>query len=139
VAYASQFADRSGRERAEFQQPESESSVAKKAATAGSWQPGQSGNPGGAAKDRAFRQAIVMELTSKDENMPELRTIARNLINTAKQADHANCLAATKEIADRLDGKSPVMVTSDADEFRKATELTDAELLARIDAGLVDS
>jgi hypothetical protein len=26
------------------------------------------------------------------------------------------------------------MVTSDADEFRKATELTDAELLARIDA-----
>jgi hypothetical protein len=106
-----------------------------KKATSGSWQPGQSGNPAGTAKNKLFRQAIVMELKSKGNDkdaMPELRDIARALINTAKDAGHQHSLAATKEIADRLDGKSPVMVT-DADEFRKATELTDDELTARIE------
>jgi hypothetical protein len=32
-----------------------------------------------------------------------------------------------------MDGKSPVMVTSDAEEFRKAVDMTDEELDAAIE------
>lgn len=106
---------------------------AKKLATPASWMPGQSGNPGGARKDRLFRQALIMRLKEKGDNLPELREIADQLIQEATNRASANFMPATKEIIDRLDGKTPVMVTADADEFRKATELTDDELTARIE------
>lgn len=42
-------------------------------------------------------------------------------------------IPAAKEIADRVDGKVPQMVTGDADELAKAEGLTDEQLVARIE------
>jgi hypothetical protein len=97
------------------------------------WKPGQSGNPDGRGKDKLFRQALVMELKAAGEDLPELRTIARNLIDVAKDTEHDDWTFAVREIIDRVDGKAPVMVTSDTEEFRKAVDMTDEELDAAIE------
>ena len=77
------------------------------------WKPGESGNPEGRAKDKLFRDALIMELKSKGEDMPELRQIARAAIDQAIAGDSA----ARNFIADRLDGKVPRPVeVSDADQ-----------------------
>jgi hypothetical protein len=96
------------------------------------WKPGQSGNPDGRGKDKLFRQALVMELKEAGEDLPELREIARELIDVAKSPGHDDWTFAVREIIDRMDGKAPVMVTSDAEEFRKAVDMTDEELDAAI-------
>jgi hypothetical protein len=100
------------------------------------WKPGQSGNPDGRGKDKLFRQALVMELKEAGEDLPELRDIARQLIDTAKAGpgeDNPAWPFATREVIDRMDGKSPLMVTSDAEEFRKAVDMSDEELDAAIE------
>ena len=66
------------------------------------FQPGESGNPGGRVKDKPFRTALMMELKQAGEDMPELRKIARKLIERAME-NNADC----REIIDRLDGKVP--------------------------------
>jgi hypothetical protein len=99
------------------------------------WKKGQSGNPTGVGvgKEKLFRQALVMELKAAGEDLPELREIARELIETAKSPAHDDWTFAVREIIDRMDGKAPVMVTSDAEEFRKAIDMTDEELDAAIE------
>ena len=74
-----------------------------------------------------------MTLKEAGEDMPELRDIARELIDTAKNREHDDWPFATREIIDRIDGKAPVMVTSDAEEFRKAVDMSDEELDAAIE------
>lgn len=78
------------------------------------WNKGESGNPTGTAKDKIFRQALMMELKSKGEALPELRKIARRIIDTAmgevkirKGQTKANYTPefATTVIIERLDGK----------------------------------
>lgn len=70
---------------------------------------GQSGNPGGRAKgpqvEKLFKSALLMELKSKGAKMPELRTIARALIDDAKQAGN---VAARNCFIERMDGKLPL-------------------------------
>lgn len=92
------------------------------------WQPGQSGNPNGRGKDKLFRQALMMELKEAGEDLPELRKIARSLIDTAKDPLKENWSFACREVIDRIDGKAPVMVTGDAEEFRRAVDMSDDEL-----------
>ena len=67
------------------------------------WKKGESGNPHGRTKDKVFRDALIMELKSKGESMPELRMIARSAIDQAIEGDSA----ARNMIVERLDGKVP--------------------------------
>src|SRR5262245_12346145 len=99
------------------------------------WKKGQSGNPTGVGvgKEKLFRQALVMELKAAGEDLPELREIARELIEAAKSPAHDDWTFAVREIIDRVDGKAPVMVTGDAEEFRKAIDMSDEELDAAIE------
>jgi len=52
-----------------------------------------------------------MELKAAGEDMPELREIARGLIDRAKQTD-----PACKELMDRVDGKVPQALIGDDNE-----------------------
>jgi hypothetical protein len=99
------------------------------------WKKGQSGNPTGVGvgKEKLFRQALVMELKAAGEDLPELREIARELIEAAKSPAHDDWTFAVREIIDRIDGKAPVMVSDRAEEFRKAIDMTDEELDAAIE------
>jgi len=48
------------------------------------WKKGTSGNPNGnPGKDKLLRTALLMELKSKGEDMPELRKIARGVVDCA--------------------------------------------------------
>lgn len=74
------------------------------------FQPGQSGNPAGRPKRKAFSDALLMELAQSGD--PErLRKVARALIAKALDGD----MPAIKELADRLDGKVPQAIVGDAD------------------------
>ena len=98
------------------------------------WRKGTSGNPrGNPGKDKLLRTALLMELKSKGEDMPELRKIARRVIDCAVNAKE-NWSWAVKEIADRLDGKTSVTMTEEM-EVRDARDLSDDELLAIIARG----
>jgi hypothetical protein len=98
------------------------------------WKKCQSGNPTGVGvgKEKLFRQALVMELKAAGEDLPELRQIARELIEAAKSPAHDDWTFAVREIIDRIDGKAPAMVTPDAEEFRKPIDMSDEELDAAI-------
>ena len=99
------------------------------------WKKGTSGNPNGnPGKDKLLRTALRMELKSKGEDMPELRKIARRVVDCAVKGKE-NWIWAAKEIWDRLDGKATVSVTEDR-EIRPALELSDDELDAIIARGL---
>ena len=67
------------------------------------FQPGQSGNPGGLRKYKEFATALRMELAALgDGDQRGMRKVAASLINKALEGN----IAAVKEIADRLDGKA---------------------------------
>jgi hypothetical protein len=57
----------------------------------------------GVGKEKLMRQALMMELKSAGEDLPELRQIARRVIDCALN-DEENWSWAVKEIWDRLDG-----------------------------------
>jgi hypothetical protein len=67
------------------------------------WVKGQSGNPGGRPKTKAFHDALTMELATFGEDHRALRAIAHSMINKAISGD----VGAAMFIADRLDGKVP--------------------------------
>jgi hypothetical protein len=77
------------------------------------FQPGQSGNPGGRKKEKPFRDALMMEAKLAEsgeatEAKPgSLRWNARKLL---EQGD----VQSIKELADRLDGKSVQQLDVDA-------------------------
>ena len=99
---------------------------------------GTSGNPyGNPGKDKLLRTALLMELKNKGEDMPELRQIARRIIDCAVKGKE-NWTWAAKEIWDRLDGKASVVV-ADEREVRSALDLSDDELVAIIERGKEDS
>jgi hypothetical protein len=90
------------------------------------WKKGTSGNPNGnPGKDKLLRTALLMELKSKGEDMPELRQIARKCIDVALEGQSW----AVKEIWDRLDGKPAQSVTTDVKEKRSVLDWTDEELI----------
>ena len=96
--------------------------------------PFQPGNKlGGGRKDKPFRDALMMELKAAGKDMPELRKIARGLIQRAIASDQA-----AKEVADRLDGKVPQAVVGDDDHPPVQTEQTIIERLI-IEHAIADS
>ncbi len=75
------------------------------------WKPGQSGNPKGRPKSLTLSEAYRRELAKVDPADPAKRTfaevLAEQMIIKAKRGD----VAALKEIADRVEGKSKQSVT----------------------------
>jgi len=91
------------------------------------WKKGTSGNPNGnPGKDKLFRTALLMELKSKGQGMPELRQIARKCIDRALEGESW----AVKQIWDRLDGKPAQSITTEINEKRSALDWTTEELVA---------
>jgi hypothetical protein len=76
-----------------------------------------------------MRQALMMELKSAGEDLPQLRQIARRVIDCALN-DEENWSWAVKEIWDRLDGKPHHTVEASIDDKRSALDWTTDELLA---------
>jgi hypothetical protein len=78
------------------------------------WQAGQSGNPGGRPKEKPFRDALRMEEKElanevRIQHPPgSLRWHAQNLLLNGE-------MSATREIADRFDGKPAQAVVGDDD------------------------
>jgi hypothetical protein len=85
------------------------------------------GRPPGTTHEKLFGAALRLEIKAAGDQK-DLRVIARNLLQMAKQPDAVG-LAAIRELGDRLDGKarqeSEVTVRAAA-----ARELTDDDLAA---------
>ena len=92
-------------------------------------------------RQKPFREALRAEIAEAqdDNDYRSLRRIARRLLQLASGGD----VRAIQEVSDRLDGKAPQFQTGDADEFRRALEMSDDELghIARsgLAAGAPDS
>jgi len=89
------------------------------------WTKGQSGNPGGRPRELAGIQKLARE------NAPlAIQTLVE--VATNGKSESARVSAATA-LLDRGFGKPAQFSTADPASFRKATDLTDDELLAIID------
>ncbi len=71
----------------------------------GRWKPGQSGNPAGGRKHKAYREALErnLALLGKGDAKATLDRIAAAHITRCEQGD----MGAIKEFADRMDGRVP--------------------------------
>lgn len=87
------------------------------------WKPGESGNPAGSSGPKPFMGALKRALAANDGK--QLREAAEQLLTQAAAGEQW----AIGMLADRLDGKAPQSIELDA-QFRKAVEMTDAELAA---------
>ncbi len=70
------------------------------------WKPGQSGNEGGAKREKFMRDALVIALkreADKGTKTKRLQSVAEALVQRAMEGD----VPAIKEIFDRVDGKVP--------------------------------
>jgi len=95
------------------------------------FQKGQSGNPGGRPK----AEYAVQEL-ARSKAPQAIATLAA--IMESEKASDAARVAAANAILDRGYGKPPQFTTGDASAFKRATEMTDDELVAVIAAGDAD-
>jgi anti-sigma-K factor RskA len=84
------------------------------------WKPGESGNPAGSGQ-KPFLSALKRAIAQDDSK--RLRESAEQLLTKAAEGEPW----AINMLAERLDGKAPQSIDIDA-KFRKAVELTDAEL-----------
>lgn len=89
------------------------------------FQPGQSGNPGGRQKDKPFQTALRMEEALAAQGVEcearpgSLRYIARRLLDRAGDDN-----AAARDVADRLDGKpAQVIIENEGGEAINEREL----------------
>jgi len=95
------------------------------------WTKGKSGNPGGRGVNKAFADALRLELAAAGNDQKALREIARNLIDLAKTKTF-DALPAINAIADRLDGK-PAQESTVTFEKRDASDWSMEELDAILD------
>jgi hypothetical protein len=74
----------------------------------GQWKPGQSGNPAGGRKHKAYREALERNLALLGQGDAEatLNRIAAAHITRCEQGD----IGAIKEFADRMDGRVPTTI-----------------------------
>jgi hypothetical protein len=86
------------------------------------FQPGQSGNPSGRPK----QDQSITELARA--HCPRAIEVLAELMNNPKATASARAMAAEK-LLDRGYGKPPQLNTPIAGEFRRAADMTDAELL----------
>lgn len=95
------------------------------------FQPGQSGNPKGRAKDKPFRDALILaikEAEASESSTRALRRVAERLLDEAASGN----VQAIKEIADRLDGKVPQGIIG-GDEDDPAVSVNAAVTMTIID------
>lgn len=88
------------------------------------------GQPGNVNPARPFAQALRNAIAHSGSDRAALLTIANTLLEKAMAGD----LAAIREVADRLDGKSIQATDLTINDNRTAHDLSDAEL-AEIAAG----
>ena len=71
----------------------------------GRWKPGQSGNPAGGRKHKAYREALERNLALLGQGNPDvtLNKIAVAHLTRCMEGD----MGSIKEFADRMDGKVP--------------------------------
>ena len=79
----------------------------------GQWKPGQSGNPAGGRKHKAYREALERNLALLGQGDAEatLNRIAAAHITRCEQGD----MGAIKEFADRMDGRVPTTIGGSTD------------------------
>jgi hypothetical protein len=70
---------------------------------------GQSGNPGGRAKDRPFKDALRLAINRADGDKTKLARIAEALVDKAVEGD----VAAATFVADRVEGKPTQVIAGD--------------------------
>ncbi len=88
------------------------------------WKKGQSGNPNGGPKDKAFADALRIAVNADDgDGTKKLRRIAEKLVTCALNGESW----AIQQVADRLDGKPAQEATLMVGRLR-ANELADDEL-----------
>jgi hypothetical protein len=75
------------------------------------WTKGVSGNPGGRAKEKPFRDALRLELAAAGDDHKALRRVAQALLEKAAAGD----TSAIALLADRLDGKVPQAIGGSED------------------------
>lgn len=98
------------------------------------FKPGEVNNPtGSTGKDKLFRKALMLELASRGETLPELRVIAREMLDAAQgiapkrgrgkppknappPTPRYSREFATQTIIDRIDGKAHQPVSGVSDE-----------------------
>jgi hypothetical protein len=91
------------------------------------WQKGQSGNPRGGPKDKAFADALRLAVNVEHEpDKKKLRVIAEKLVECAIGGESW----AIQQVADRLDGKPAQESTVTIDDKRDSTDWTRDELVA---------
>lgn len=92
------------------------------------WKKGQSGNPSGGPKDKAFADAVRLVVNEDDPQTGrlKLRRLAEKLYEEAMNGEGwAMC-----QIADRLDGKPAQEQTLTVHDKRDASDWTRDELVA---------
>jgi hypothetical protein len=91
------------------------------------WQKGQSGNPRGGPKDKAFADALRLAVNVEHEpDKKKLRVIAEKLVECAIGGESW----AIQQVADRLDGKPAQESTVTIDDKRDSTDWSRDELVA---------
>ena len=96
------------------------------------FQPGQSGNPGGRPKDRPFQTALMMEAKLAEQGLAceapkgSLRHIARQLLERASEDT-----ISAREVADRIDGK-PVALFPVDEDGNPIGRLSEGDLIAEL-------
>jgi hypothetical protein len=87
------------------------------------------GRPFGSTKERPFLNALRMEIAraEDDNDFRSLRRIACKLLRMAAEGD----IAAIREVADRLDGRTPIRVAGDSEE--------PIEVVHRVERVIVDA
>jgi len=92
--------------------------MTKRSAPPTAWKPGQSGNLGGAKREKLMRDALIIALkreSEKGSKTKRLQSVAEALVEKACEGD----VAAAKEIFDRVDGKVP-----QSHDIKKETTVT---------------
>jgi hypothetical protein len=83
----------------------------------------------GRRKEKLFYEALKLELSGRDDRNG-LRAIARNLLDVALDTTHKDMLAASREVADRLDGKPAQALIGGDDDDNPLTIIQKIELVA---------
>lgn len=87
---------------------------------------GPSPNPGGRPVPKPWRDALLLAIKEKDQDIDNLTLIARACVTAAKSGD----MIAIKEIGDRLDGKPKQQVDLEVKDTTHEERLSFIEALA---------
>lgn len=92
------------------------------------------GNSNSGRREQFFLTALLMELKAAGKDMPELRSIARQMIDKAVEGDPT----FTRELIDRLDGKPRQAIEHSGEIETTSKDQRDAAFAAAIQAEAED-